>query len=143
MSKLIDLAIKTNTLKKTNCLFLNKVYLVNEENNIYNSKYKIGDIVFVKEYKYSDDREGINHLFVIVEDNYICMLLSSKLDKLKFSSNKCLVKNNQNGLRKDSVIKMDYIYQIKNEDILFKIGSVSKREVNLYKKSYIKLHLKN
>ena len=68
-------------------------------------EYKIGDIVFVEEYKYSDGKIGKKHLFVIVEkDNYavpieyFAMLISSHLEKLKFSKNKLILKDNLNNL---------------------------------------------
>ena len=61
-----------------------------EEYNI-NFKYKVGDIVFVKRYKYEDGTEGRNHLFVIINQNnniavpieYIGMIISSKIEKVK------------------------------------------------------------
>ena len=65
----------------------------------YNINYDIGDIVFVKEYSYSDGKNGNNHFFVIIDkDNTAVpienfgMLISSNLEKLKFKANKLLEK---------------------------------------------------
>ena len=41
--------------------------VLNDESESYNIDYKIGDIVFVKEYAYSDGRIGNNHFFVIID----------------------------------------------------------------------------
>ena len=43
-------------------------HAIKEDSEIY-STYEIGDIVFIKEYKYSDGRMGNNHLFVIIDQN--------------------------------------------------------------------------
>lgn len=58
------------------------------------SLYKVGDIVFVKKYHYLDGSVGENHFFVIVEQDNIAvpiesfgMLISSRLEKLKYKSN--------------------------------------------------------
>ena len=105
-------------------------------------EYNIGDIVFVNEYLYKNGKKGMKHLFVIVEkDNYavpieyFSMLISSHLDKLKFNSNKLLLKDNINNLKRDSIVKTDVIYKIKDKDILFKIGRVEKDVVEEYMKT--------
>ena len=90
-----------------------------EEKEVYD-QYNVGDIVFVKEYLYKNGKKGTNHLFVIIEkDNYavpieyFTMLISSHLDKLKFSTNKLLLKDELNKLKRDSIVKTDVIYKVK------------------------------
>lgn len=119
----------------------NLVFL-KEESQEY-TLYKIGDIVFVNEYKYENGDVGNNHLFVIIEQNNIAvpiesfgMLISSNLKKLKYSTNKLIKKDEQNGLNKDSLVKTDVIYKISNNQILFKIGEVGLDKVNEYKKAF-------
>lgn len=109
-------------------------------------EYEIGDIVFVDEYQYSNGLKGTKHLFVIIErDNYavtieyFAMLISSHTEKMKFSSNKFLMRNQLNNLHRDSIVKTDEIYKIKSENILFKIGRVEKETVDEYKKNLEKL----
>ena len=116
--------------------------VLHEENNEYNT-YSIGDIVFVKQYKYDDGSQGKNHLFVIIEQNNIVvpienfgMLISSKLEKLKYPSNKLLEKDSENQLSTDSIVKTDVLYKIDIEQILFKVGTVDKEKVNVYKESF-------
>ena len=69
--------------------------------------------------------KGTNHIFVIIEkDNYavpieyFTMLISSHLDKLKFSTNKLLLKDELNKLKRDSIVKTDVIYKVKGESLL-------------------------
>lgn len=90
--------------------------------------------------------KGTNHIFVIIEkDNYavpieyFTMLISPHLDKLKFSTNKLLLKDELNKLKRDSIVKTDVIYKVKNEDIEFKIGEVTEKTVLEYKKNLEKL----
>ena len=116
-----------------------------EEKEVYD-QYNVGDIVFVKEYLYKNGKKGTNHIFVIIEkDNYavpieyFTMLISSHLDKLKFSTNKLLLKDELNKLKRDSIVKTDVIYKVKNEDIEFKIGEVTEETVLEYKKNLEKL----
>ena len=93
--------------------------VLNEDGESYNIDYKIGDIVFVKEYIYSDGQKGNNHFFVIIDkDNTAVpienfgMLISSNLEKLKFKTNKLLEKDALNNLHKDSIVKTDVLYKI-------------------------------
>ena len=116
-----------------------------EETETY-GEYNIGDIVFVKEYQYSNGLKGTKHLFVIIEkDNYavtieyFAMLISSYVEKLKYNTNKFLTRSQLNNLHRDSIVKIDEIYKIKNENILFKIGRVEKETVDEYKKNLEKL----
>ena len=116
-----------------------------EETETY-GEYNIGDIVFVKEYQYSNGLKDTKHLFVIIEkDNYavtieyFAMLISSHVEKLKYNTNKFLIRSQLNNLHRDSIVKTDEIYKIKNENILFKIGRVEKETVDEYKKNLEKL----
>lgn len=117
---------------------------LSEENESYH-KYEIGDIVFVKEYEYINETKGKNHLFVIVEENYIIpieyfgMLISSKIEKIKFKENKLLQSDSLNHLNKDSIVKTDVLYKIAESNILFKIGKVEHAKIEEYKKSFIEL----
>lgn len=113
-----------------------------EKNESYNI-YEIGDIVFVGNYKYEDGTEGKNHLFVIIDQNNIAvpienfgMLISSKIEKAKYDTNKLLEKDNKNNLKMDSIVKTDIIYKILNNQILFKIGKVDIEKIEEYKKSF-------
>lgn len=152
MSKFIDIARENGDIK-----IYNEVYnsdpdlLENEERNFYIGekivkypRYNIGDIVFIKEYKYKNGENGNNHLFVIVDDdnygvpiNYFCMLISSNLNKLKFKGNVLLEKDENNNLLKNSIVKTDVIYEIKYDELSFCVGKVSIELVNKYIELYI------
>ncbi len=117
--------------------------VLREDSAEYNINYEIGDIVFVKEYKYPDGKIGNNHFFVIIDKNNTAvpienfgMIISSNLSKLKFSSNKLLEKDKANNLHKDSLVKTDVVYKILNEQIAFKIGIVNYEKIEEYKKSF-------
>ena len=58
------------------------------------------------------------------------------LEKLKFSSNKLLKKDEINNLHKDSIVKTDVIYKIKDEQISFKIGRIDEEKIVEYKISF-------
>lgn len=116
--------------------------IIKEEEEQYD-KYEIGDIVFVKNYYYKNGKKGENHLFVIIDQNNIAvpienfgMLISSNLNKLKYTSNKWIKSEEKNGLRKDSLVKTDVVYKILNSQISFKIGSVDMNKVEEYKQSF-------
>ena len=64
------------------------------------------------------------------------MLISSNLEKLKFSSNKLLKEDDSNNLDRDSIVKTDVVYKILNEQILFKIGKVDEEKIEEYKKCF-------
>ena len=116
--------------------------VLKEDSKQYNN-YEIGDIVFVKEYSYSDGKVGNNHFFVIIDQDNTAvpienfgMLISSNLDKLKFNSNVLLEKDKNNNLHKDSIVKTDVVYKILNEQIIFKIGKVDDEKIEEYKQSF-------
>jgi len=115
----------------------------------YLTSYEEGDIVFVKEYEYSDGKIGYNHLFVIIERNTraipienLAMILSSKIEKQKYQANKLLKRDNLNNLKRDSIVKTDEVYVLHMNQISCKIGSVSKDLVEEYKNSYSKIKSK-
>lgn len=98
--------------------------------------YEIGDIVYLKNYKYESGADGQNHLFVIVDEenyavsiNYFCMILSSKIEKLRYKQNVLL--------KKDSIVKTDYIYILSKSDINMFVGKVSKEKVEEFKQLYL------
>lgn len=120
----------------------NPDFFLKEDNEEY-SYYEVGDIVYVKNYKYKNEQVGKNHLFVIIEQNNLAvpienfgMLISSKIEKAMYEQNKLLYKDNKNNLKVDSIVKTDVIYIIKNQDILFKIGRVDLDKIEDYKKCY-------
>lgn len=113
----------------------------------YASEYNVGDIVYVKEYLYKNGEKGRNHLFVIIgKDNlavpieYFGMLISSKTYKLKYKTNDFLKRNSVNNLNKDSIIKLDEIYLIKESAINFKIGKVDDEKIEEYKRRYLQIN---
>lgn len=117
--------------------------VIKEAKENYNENYDVGDIVFVREYSYSDVRIGNNHFFVIIDQDNTAvpienfgMLISSNLNKLKFTTNKLLEKDKMNNLHKDSIVKTDIVYKILNEQIIFKIGKVDNEKIEEYKKSF-------
>ena len=154
-SEFLEYALKSGRVKPLEDAFIeypveeedhkgNAYYYLNEDKSEYN-KYSVGDIVFVRKYKYKDGTDGKDHLFVIVEENnllipieYLSMLISSNLEKLKYKSNKLLEKNSKNNLKKDSIVKTDIIYNIHTRDILFKVGQVDIKQIEEYKKSFKK-----
>ena len=117
--------------------------IIKEKNNSYVVSPQIGDIVFVKEYKYLDGAIGNNHLFVIIDQDNTAvpiesfgMLISSNLCKLKYGSNKLLKKDSINNLDRDSIVKTDVLYKILPDQILFKIGKVDLKRIEEYKECF-------
>lgn len=116
------------------------------EKYYYKSGYSVGDIVYVKEYLYKNGEKGTNHLFVIIgKDNfavpieYFGMLISSKTYKIKYNTNEFLAQDSVNNLNKDSIVKLDEIYRIK-EAISFKIGKVDEDKIEEYKQKYLEIN---
>ena len=106
--------LKENELEETSILD----YFQIAETPIKYNKYSIGDIVFVQEYKYKNGVTGNNHIFIIVDIQnskeeflYYGMILSSKTNKISFSSNILIKKDRHNNLNKDSIVKTDVIYK--------------------------------
>jgi len=99
------------------------------------NKYDIGDIVFVNEYNYTENKLGDSHLFVIIDDDnkiipleYFGLIVSSHIEKSKDNSkykyNENLKKSAINSLKTNSIVKCDKLYEIPASNILFKIGTV-------------------
>ena len=107
-------------------------------------KYNIGDIVFVSNYKYMSGKFGQNHIFVIIDDgqavdiNYFGFLLSSHTEKASFPYNESLNKNKTNNLRKDSIVKCDDLIEITENEIQFKIGTVTQEDLERFIDTYSK-----
>lgn len=106
----------------------------------YKEQYEIGDIVYVNKYLYTTGKKGYDHLFVIIDKEeeavpieHFGMLISSQVNKIKYQSNILLKKDNQNNLKKNSIVKTDEVYQLSKENIVFKIGNLDERLVNEYK----------
>ena len=126
-------------MKKLQEAFYNYNFKDNEQyltiaNNYYNYKeLKKGDIIFVSNYKYSNSKKGKYHLFLIINKYGIYthgMLISSRTDKEWYKYNIYIKKDLENKLKKDSLIKTDYIYIIEKEYIINKIGTVNKTILN-------------
>lgn len=118
-------------------------FYIGEQVTKYN-EYNIGDIVYVKNYVYKDETKGFNHLFVIIDKdnyavpvNYFCMLLSSKIEKIKYKNNILLKQDKMNRLTKDSIVKTDTLYEISDENIEMCIGKVKQDLVNKFIKYYM------
>ena len=86
-------------------------------------------------------------MFVIIgKDNfavpieYFGMLISSKTHKVKYDTNELLEKDSSNKLHKDSIVKLDEVYRIKEEAISFKIGKVDDDKIEDYKKRYLEIN---
>ena len=137
----VNIAKKMNKVKSLEDIITDFYECKNfQEVSVMYNEYKIGDIVFVQKYKYKNGVIGNNHMFVIVDKVnekekilYYGMLISSKLEKLTFNTNKLLQKDNNNNLRKDSLVKTDVIYKIFTKNILLKIGNIDKTKVDIYK----------
>lgn len=121
-------------------------YFISEPSFHYNARCVIGDIVFVREYLYNDGTKGRNHLFVIVENDYQAvpieyfgMIISSQLNKLKYNTNVLLYKDDKNNLDRDSIVKVDEIYRLAKEQIVFVLGKVNIKKANKYKKLHYEI----
>ena len=105
-------------------------------------RFKIGDIVFVSNYKYKNGTSGQNHIFVIIDDgqavdiNYFGFLISSQMNKETYKYNERLNKNSTNNLIKDSIVKCDDLIEITEEEIQFRIGEVTQEDLNKFINTY-------
>ena len=150
MSKLIKQAKKYHLIRKLDYADLvddsDWSGLIEETQAKYEEEYDKKDIVFVKQYQYSNGETGTNHLFVVMEKGYgvpieyFCFLISSKINKIGFPKNYYLKKDDSNHLNKDSIVKTDIIYEIAKEDIVCKIGTVSDKQYNKYEKEFLKIY---
>lgn len=118
--------------------------ILREDVAVY-GEYEVGDIVFVEKFNYSNGKRGEKHFFVIVDKantaipiENLGMIISSKVEKLKYKENYSLKKDSKNHLDKDSIVKTDVIYRILNNQVLFKLGNVDLENVEKYKQAYYK-----
>lgn len=127
MKKLKDAFYKYNVTE-------NKDYLtVNSDNYDYDD-IQNGDIIFVSKYKYTKNKPGHYHLFLVINKYGIYvhgMLITSNIEKEWYLYNIPVCKDDKNNLKYDSLIKTDNIYLIEKKNILNKIGTLTP---NLYKK---------
>lgn len=116
-------------------------YYISENFETYDNVKK-GDIVFAKKFIYKNGVIGENHLFVIIDQNnympieYFGMILSSNIKKENYKYNVRIDKDDKNKLHKDSIVKTDYIYKLKKEDVLKKVGKLDKELIDLFQKKY-------
>jgi hypothetical protein len=76
-------------------------------------------------------------IILVFSLDYFGFIISSRLNKLKYDSNVLLKKDSLNNLSKDSIVKTDCVYKISSDNILFKIGSVSRSNVIRYKNMFL------
>ena len=62
-----------------------------------------------------------------------------KLDKQKYRENKLLIKDEENKLNVDSIVKTDVVYKIESEEIVCKIGQVDNEKIEEYKESHYEI----
>lgn len=107
-------------------------------------KCEVGDIVLVNNFIYPDGREGSLHSFVVMGTNmdefeivnldYLCFLISSKEGKTNdvnpsYPYNEPILPTPDNGLKKRSHVKCDFLYdKIKEDDIFMRIGTVTPKQ---------------
>ena len=115
--------IKKGALKPLSEPFKEYPYVA--EKTIQYGNYKEKDIVFIKEYKYSDGTIGRDHLFVIIDDNntsvpleYFSFLISSNL------KNKINIEKNSN---------YEKIYILPSTNEIYILGTVTDINFQLYK----------
>lgn len=152
IKKLIEEAEKQGEITEysefTKTKLAEETALSEEEVEYYTSKHKdevaydIGDIVFVRNYMYKSGQKGSNHFFVIIDEkkaidlNYFGFLLSSNISKASFQYNEIIQRNEENGLRKDSIVKCDDFIKIESKEIEFKIGRVRDEELEKFVERY-------
>lgn len=113
------------------------------------SNYEVGDIVYVSQYQYQDGTTGTGHLFVIIDTSEDIKLMSAESfgflvssnrnkskENSKFKYNEPLNKNAKNGLKDDSIVKCDVLYDLPPKNILFKIGTIDVDDYMRFMNSY-------
>ena len=113
-------------------------------------EYNLGDIVFLhnKSFKYPNGSDGDMHPFVIVAvdkgeyemfpANYSAFLVSSEEKQENREYNEKLKADKINRLLDDSHVKCDFLYKnIKNEDIFYKLGEVTKEQFFSFIELYV------
>lgn len=78
-----------------------------------------------------------NNIAVPIE--YLGMIISSKIEKVKYRGNILLHRDNKNNLEMDSIVKTDALYKIENKEIVMKIGNVDDDKIEEYKETYLKI----
>ena len=65
------------------------------------------------------------------------MIISSKVEKLRYKSNILLEKNSENNLNRNSIVKTDILYKINTNQILYRVGHVTSNDINRFKKVFL------
>ena len=65
------------------------------------------------------------------------MIISSKVEKLRYKSNILLEKNSENNLNTNSIVKTDILYKINNNQISYRVGHVTSNDINRFKKVFL------
>lgn len=74
----------------------------------------------------------------VYRDLVLCAI--SSVIPTKLTKNELVLKrDNVNGLRKDSVLKVDRIVTTKKQDVLTKIGTTSSGDLKQFKKTFVSL----
>ena len=107
-------------------------------------RYEKGDIVFAAEAIKIQNNDNIkSHLYVIIDDDgnivpaeYFGFVLSSRTEKSKnnspFKYNEPIIKNDENNLDVDSIVKCDQLMNIPTQNIQCKIGAVQEHQLNTF-----------
>ena len=127
------------------CIIREEAEVVYTSSKKKEKKYKIGDIILVKNFRYPDGSLGTLHPFIIIDKlnlavpiEHLSMIISSNVKKKKYPTNIFLSKDDKNNLDMDSIVKTDYIYHIHALQINGVTGSVSNDSVKLFKENYLK-----
>ncbi len=143
--KNLDEALKRFPLDdEKNIYYYIDFIMENNESYKYKEKYEIGEIVYVDKYTYNSGRKGYDHLFVVIDKEeteisvqYLAMLISSQVKKIKYKQNVLLKKDKINNLKKNSIVKTDELYNINIKNILFKIGNIEEKLILEYKNQFL------
>ena len=74
----------------------------------------------------------------VYRDLVLCAI--SSVIPTKLTKNELVIKrDNVNGLRKDSVLKVDRIVTTKKQDVITKIGTMSSGDLKQFKKTFVNL----
>ena len=113
---------------------------------------EIGDIVLVNNFKYPNGTAGSLHSFVVmgirqdefelVNLDYLCFLISSQIHKSNdrnpnFPFNEPLHPTEENGLREESHVKCDILFEtIKEDDIFMRVGTITPTQYQRFMELY-------
>ena len=117
-------------------------------------KCNVGDIVLVTHFVYPNGKPGSLHSFVIMDINkdefelvnldYLCFLIPSNISKSndansRYPYNEPILPTAESGLLTKSHVVCDVLYNIKENDIIMRVGSIDANQyklfMDLYKKS--------